>query len=177
MPSGRTHDLATAVLSVPAFFAANAMTGNYKVAVIFTAAYLFGGLMFGPDLDTVSTQYSRWSVFRFIWLPYRAAFSHRSSWTHGLLVGTVFRLIYFMGVVTLVSYVSALAVGSYGDLRVESLMDFSRAWRGLGSFSTRYVGLNYLISAAAGLWVGAALHTIADLIVTYIKTGRVMRLF
>jgi uncharacterized metal-binding protein len=82
-----------------------------------------------------------------------------------------------MGVVTLVSYLSALGVGSYGDLRVESLMDFSRAWRGLGSFSTRYVGLNYLISAAAGLWVGAALHTIADLIVTYIKTGRVMRLF
>lgn len=177
MPSGRTHDLATAALSIPAFFAANAVTGSYKVAAVFTAAYLFGGFMFGPDLDTASSQYSRWSIFRFIWLPYRIAFPHRSTWTHGLLVGTVFRLIYFMGVVTLVSYLSALAVGSYGDLRVESLMDFSRAWRGLGSFSARHVGLNYLIAAVVGLWAGAALHTMADLIVTYVKTGRVMRLF
>ena len=177
MPSGRTHDLATAVLSIPAFFAANAVTGSYKVAAVFTAAFVFGGLMFGPDLDTASTQYSRWSIFRFIWLPYRVAFAHRSSWTHGLVISTIFRLIYFMGVVTLVSYLSALVAGGFGNVRVDSLMDFSRAWQGLGTFAGKYVGINYLIAAVAGLWAGSAVHTLADLIFTYIKTGRVMRLF
>lgn len=82
-----------------------------------------------------------------------------------------------MGVVTLVSYLSALAVAAYGDVRVESLMDFSRAWRGLGNFSAKYVGMHYLLAAAAGLWTGSAVHSLADLIVTYIKTGRLMRLF
>jgi uncharacterized metal-binding protein len=177
MPSGRTHDLTTAALSIPTFFAANAVTGSFRVAAVFTAAFLFGGLMFGPDLDTASTQYSRWSIFRFIWLPYRAAFPHRSSWTHGLVISTIFRLVYFMGIVTLVSYLSALAVGAYGNLRVDSLMDFSRAWQGLGVFATKYIGITCLIAAIIGLWAGSAAHTLADLIFTYVKTGRVMRLF
>ena len=82
-----------------------------------------------------------------------------------------------MGVVTLVSYLSALVAGGFGNVRVDSLMDFSRAWQGLGTFAGKYVGINYLIAAVAGLWAGSAVHTLADLIFTYIKTGRVMRLF
>ena len=175
MPSGRTHDLATAVLSIPAFFATHAVTGSYKAAAVFSAAFLFGGLMFGPDLDTVSKQYSRWSIFRHIWLPYRIAFPHRSSWTHGLLISTVFRLIYFMGVVTLVAYLTALGVGAYSGIRVESLAGFSKAWRELGDFAAKYIGVNHLLAAAAGIWAGSAVHTLCDLIFSYIKTGRVTR--
>jgi uncharacterized metal-binding protein len=71
MPSGRTHDAITLLFAFPAAAAAFYYTGDFRSAVIAGGAFLFGGLMFGPDLDTVSRQYSRWSVLRFMWMPYR----------------------------------------------------------------------------------------------------------
>ncbi|MDT4896465.1 MAG: hypothetical protein QOH25_1542, partial [Acidobacteriota bacterium] len=72
MPSGKTHDAITFILAAPTFLVAWGLTGNPALSVLATAAMLFGGLMFGPDLDILSRQYTRWGVFRFLWLPYRA---------------------------------------------------------------------------------------------------------
>ena len=72
MPSGKTHDLITLVLAPPTFAAAWGLSGSLAVSTAATAAMLFGGLMFGPDLDIQSRQYTRWGVLRFLWLPYRA---------------------------------------------------------------------------------------------------------
>ncbi|HEX8746434.1 MAG TPA: DUF2227 family putative metal-binding protein, partial [Pyrinomonadaceae bacterium] len=69
MPSGKTHDAITILLAAPTFGAAWALTGSLALAFVATAAMLFGGLMFGPDLDIQSKQYTRWGVFRFLWLP------------------------------------------------------------------------------------------------------------
>jgi uncharacterized metal-binding protein len=72
------------------------------------AGFLFGGLMFGPDLDIRSCQYRRWGWLRWIWLPYQQYFRHRSLLTHGPIIGTLLRLLYlsawigglaFMGIV------------------------------------------------------------------------------
>ncbi|MBL0239596.1 MAG: DUF2227 family putative metal-binding protein [Chloracidobacterium sp.] len=60
-----------------------------------------GFLVWRPDVrarprhDLAS--YSRWSVFRIIWFPYRHFFKHRSRFSHGLLFGALFRVIYFLG--------------------------------------------------------------------------------
>src|ERR671921_58243 len=102
MPSGRTHDLITFVLAPPTFLAVWAATGSLKLAAVVTCATLFGGLMFGPDLDIQSRQYTRWGVFRFVWLPYRMLFRHRSRWSHGIIFGTLIRIIYFAMVLALV---------------------------------------------------------------------------
>ncbi|MEJ7617256.1 MAG: metal-binding protein [Pyrinomonadaceae bacterium] len=102
MPSGRTHDLVTVALAPPTFAAALVLTGSITMAVIVTVFMLFGGLMFGPDLDTLSRQYTRWGWFRVLWYPYRVVFRHRSRWSHGLTVGTLIRVLYFSGVIALV---------------------------------------------------------------------------
>src|SRR5918998_3916008 len=92
---------------------------------------LFGGLMFGPDLDIQSRQYTRWGVFRFLWLPYRAFFRHRSRWSHGIIFGTLIRVVYFALVL------SALAVAAVylrALLVAHAPPDFSellRAWRAI----------------------------------------------
>src|SRR5215212_7723287 len=103
MPSGKTHDAITILLAAPTFVAAWGVTRSLALAATATAAMLFGGLMFGPDLDIQSKQYTRWGVFRFLWLPYKVIFRHRSRWSHGLIFGTLIRVIYFTGILALLA--------------------------------------------------------------------------
>src|ERR671929_1409978 len=113
MPSGKTHDMVTLVLAPPTLAAAWGLTGSVVLSVAATAAMLFGGLMFGPDLDIQSRQYTRWGVFRFLWWPYRMMFRHRSRWSHGIIFGTLIRVVYFAAVVTLVAWGWVYARGGF----------------------------------------------------------------
>src|SRR5687768_4765015 len=129
MPSGKTHDALTFLLAAPVAAAAYAVTADIVFAAIATAAFLFGGLMFGPDLDTQSTPYARWRFFRMIWFPYRSVFKHRSRWSHGLVFGTLFRVVYFSGAVTLLG---ALLLAIYYAFSGEGLLqaiEIADAWR------------------------------------------------
>ncbi len=83
MPSGKTHDAFTFILAIPIAASVFVITGELATSSIVTITFLFGGLMFGPDLDTHSNQYTRWGIFRVLWLPYQKFFSHRSRWSHG----------------------------------------------------------------------------------------------
>src|SRR5215216_3865705 len=91
MPSGKTHDAITVLLAAPTFAAAWGLTGQLSLALLATVSMLFGGFMFGPDLDIQSRQYTRWGIFRFLWFPYKFVFRHRSRWSHGLVFGTLIR--------------------------------------------------------------------------------------
>ena len=106
--------MVTLVLTAPTFAAAWGLTGSLALSAAATVAMLFGGLMFGPDLDIQSKQYTRWGVFRFLWLPYKVVFRHRSRWSHGLIFGTLIRVVYFTGVIALIAaaavYVRAMLV-------------------------------------------------------------------
>ncbi|MCA1629590.1 MAG: metal-binding protein [Acidobacteria bacterium] len=113
MPSGKTHDAITVLLAVPTFVAAWGVTGSLVLAGVVTAATLFGGLMFGPDLDIQSRQYTRWGVLRFLWLPYKMLFRHRSRWSHGIVFGTLIRVVYFVGVLALIASVAFYVYMSY----------------------------------------------------------------
>ena len=112
MPSGKTHDTITFLLAAPVFAGAYAVTRSGPIALTVTAAFLFGGLMFGPDLDTVSKQASRWGIFKPLWYPYRVCFKHRSRWSHGLVFGTFLRVIYFIGITTVLLFGVAYAASS-----------------------------------------------------------------
>jgi len=177
MPDGRTHDVITFLLAPPAFAAAFAATGNVANSFVVTAAFLFGGVMFGPDLDTVSRQYSRWGVFRWLWYPYRAFFSHRSRFSHGLLLGALIRVIYFMGAVSLVilsaAYIAAILRGG----QPAGFTDISGIWAPVGNLMRESIGENALLLIFNGLWAGAASHTFTDLAGTFIKTGRTGKFF
>ncbi|HEX8845819.1 MAG TPA: metal-binding protein [Pyrinomonadaceae bacterium] len=162
MPSGKTHDAITLMLAAPTFVAAWALTGKPALACLATGAMLFGGFMFGPDLDIQSRQYTRWSLFRFLWYPYRVVFRHRSRWSHGIIFGTLIRVLYFTGVLALLFtagvYLQALVMSG----PVPSFNEITEAWRMIDASVRQHLGDHAIWAALAGLWWGAASHTLTD---------------
>ena len=172
MPSGKTHDSITFFLAVPAWLLVWRLSGSISLATIGTFAFLFGGLMFGPDLDTKSVQYGRWGVFKVFWLPYKSFFRHRSFWTHGLIFGTLIRIVYFLGVLTLVLagvfYIASfVSTGS-----PPGSIAFTSAWQEFGAYHRGVFGPYLFYVVFAGLWLGAASHSLSDWAISYIKTGK-----
>jgi len=174
MPSGKTHDAVTFFLVAPTFAATWVTTESFSLSAIVTAAFVFGGLMFGPDLDTNSKQYTRWSVFRFLWYPYQAFFAHRSRWSHGLIFGTFLRIVYFMGVMTLASFLVSYFLIIYSGGTMPDLMEFMESWRQIGEYVRENFGESVFVAAFVGLWLGAASHTLTDMAGSFIKHGRIM---
>lgn len=173
MPSGKTHDLVTVALAPATFAAAWGLTGSLAMSAAATAGLLFGGLMFGPDLDIQSRQYTRWGVFRFLWLPYKAAFRHRSRWSHGIIFGTLIRVVYFAAALTLLCWacVYARALLLTGGAP-PGWRDVLGVWRAAEQAVAAYgVGPRVLLAALAGLWWGAASHTLTDVAWSVVRKG------
>lgn len=164
MPSGRTHDLITFAISPAVFAGAQMYAGDAKLSLIATVATLFSGLMFGPDLDLDSKPYRRWGPLKFLWFPYKAALSHRSRLSHGLVLGTIFRILYFVAMVailaTAVLYVRQRYL--YGQQTTWNA-EFQRVSLDIGSMWMNMDKPSFW-AAFAGLWVGAAAHTVSDVV-------------
>ncbi len=175
MPSGKTHDAITFLLAIPAFAVTYSVTSSLSASIIMFVAFVFGGLMFGPDLDTVSRQYSRWWIFRWFWYPYRSFFKHRSRFSHGLIFGALIRVVYFMGVLTLAVFIAAYIYTSYAGGKPVGVFELARVWQTIGEFTRQRLGEYFLLYAFAGLWLGAASHTFTDMAGSFIKTGRVAK--
>ena len=173
MPSGKTHDAITFLLIAPVFAVAWKATENLPIAAVVTGGMLFGGLMFGPDLDTMSKQYTRWSVFRFLWYPYQAFFKHRSRWSHGLLFGTFLRVVYFIGALTLTAFLISYLVTAYQGEGAPDLLEMTKTWGAISEYVRVNAGEYAFPSLFVGLWLGAASHTFTDMAGSFIKTGRV----
>ena len=172
MPSGKTHDVITIILAAPVFGATFLATRDAWLSSVVSFGFLFGGLMFGPDLDIASKQYSRWKFLRHLWFPYRKFFKHRSRWSHGLVFGTLLRVVYFMGVATCVGFVATYAYATFVGGGLPALWDFPRVWARLRQYSDAVLGAYGLTGLLVGMWVGAASHTFTDLAGSYVKTGR-----
>jgi uncharacterized metal-binding protein len=172
MPSGHAHDAITILLAAPVGVGTYVLTRDLPTAAIVAVAFIFAGVMFGPDLDTKSKQYSRWGPLRIIWLPYRTVFRHRSRWSHGLIFGSLFRVVYFLGVTTVISFVAftAYSYASHGD--IPNIATFTRGWESIGTAAGAHSTLQILLAMLIGMWAGAASHTVIDIAITYIKTGR-----
>jgi uncharacterized metal-binding protein len=172
MPSGKTHDAITIILAAPTFLVTLAATGRLALAVLATAAMLFGGLMFGPDLDIQSKQYTRWGIFRFLWFPYKVVFKHRSRWSHGIIFGTLIRVLYFTGMVALVVsagiYLRALLVSGSP---APNFHELEQAWRAIAASVRQNVGEQAVWVGLAGLWWGAASHTLTDVAWSVLRKG------
>jgi uncharacterized metal-binding protein len=94
MPNGRTHDIITFTVAPVVAGISYYLTKDIKTTAIIVSTYLFASLMFNGDLDVDSRPYNRWWVLKMIWIPYQLMFSHRSIFTHGLIIGTVIRILY-----------------------------------------------------------------------------------
>lgn len=144
----------TWALALPLSGGFGAAVGSGFEAGIFGLAFLFGGLMFGPDLDVPSVQVRRWGALRWIWGPYQKLFRHRSPWTHGLLLGPLVRVVYLgiwlLGGMALVSGFLGTGEGALSlGLKAGSLLEPRFMW-----------------AAGAGVTAGSALHSMADEVVS-----------
>jgi uncharacterized metal-binding protein len=174
MPGGKTHDAITILLVLPTFSATYIATKSVAISAILMCGMLFGGLMFGPDLDIKSTQQNRWGIFSFLWLPYRWCFKHRSRWSHGLIFGSLFRVVYFFGIITLVAFICVYAYVTYAGGDVPDLIGLSKNWTAIGEFLRSKSSENVFMNLFIGIWIGAASHTFTDMAGSFVKTGRVM---
>ncbi len=171
MPNANTHDFVTFLLILPTAALTYYITGDWTLTAITTTAMVFGGLMFGPDLDIQSRQYTRWGPLRFLWWPYKVCLPHRSRLSHGVLFGTLIRVIYFLLVVTLFCaaglYVrdTYLHSSQWGASEVKDA--FLRVWEVLAPIKR-----SYLLAAFIGLWVGASSHTATDVLGSFFKSIR-----
>ena len=177
MPSGRTHDRITLWILPLLAGITFGLTQRAEVTILITAGFLFGGLMFGPDLDIHSAQYKRWGPLRWIWLPYRKAMHHRSLLSHGFLIGTLGRIIYFT---IWLSLGISLGIVSFAIVRhyLGNLPD----WPASAQKSSQTLASTVLIAiwqhpleslaALVGLELGALSHIIADTIGSAYKRWR-----
>jgi uncharacterized metal-binding protein len=156
MPSGRTHDRIT-MYALP--FVAGVtfwQTRSSNATLLVAGGFLFGGLMFGPDLDIYSVQFQRWGFLRWIWLPYQKSLRHRSFLSHGPIIGTTLRIIY-LGCLLAILAILGLAIA-------QRLGNFSFTWQDLGvtvgrsllDYDTEYIAL------FLGLELGAMSHSLSD---------------
>ena len=93
MASGKNHDKATKVLSIPFVLALTVFLGLGN-GLIGGLSFLIGGLWLSPDLDTKSNAFKRWGPLKAIWIPYQKIVPHRSVLSHAPLIGTTLRLLY-----------------------------------------------------------------------------------
>lgn len=156
MPSGRTHDRIT-LWSLPAVVATVLLaTHNSTLTLVTAGGYLFGGLMFGPDLDIHSVQFKRWGWLRWIWIPYRGSLKHRSPLSHSPITGTALRILYLL---TLVGFLCAL-----GLALVNQIGQLGWTWgdivRGMGRSLLQH--RQQWLALILGIELGALSHSLAD---------------
>lgn len=169
MPSGKTHDVITILFAVPTFVGTWLITKNTALSIVVTVTMLFGGFMFGPDLDIHSKQYTRWGYCRFIWFPYKVCLPHRSRLSHGIILGTFIRVVYFALVITLIATAILYARAAYTGGTPPGFGDIIGAWVSVDLFAKDVIGQHTPLAAFIGLWLGAASHTFTDVGVSILK--------
>lgn len=156
MPSGRVHDRITLWCLPWLVLLTLLLTRSGELALLAAAGFLFSGLMFGPDLDIYSVQFKRWGWLRWIWIPYQKALSHRSQLSHGLLIGTILRLLYLLVITSL--------IGMFGVAIAQLVWGFPWNWQNFLQLCLQklqqYSG--EAIALFLGLESGAMSHSFAD---------------
>ncbi len=155
MPSGQTHDRITlwALPFVAGVTFLQTWSGNLTLLV--AGGFMFGGLMFGPDLDIYSRHYQRWGFLRFIWLPYQKSLRHRSFLSHGPIIGTMLRVLYLGSVVGILAIFAVVIAEKLCNVTLWQMLGENLV-RSLTHYSAEFLSL------LLGLELGAMSHSLSD---------------
>ncbi|MBE9167108.1 metal-binding protein [Pleurocapsales cyanobacterium LEGE 06147] len=167
MPSGRTHDRLTLWSLPPIAGGTFWLTRNGELTLILAAAFLFSGLMFGPDLDIYSIQFKRWGWLRWIWLPYQKALRHRSLLSHGLIIGTVLRVLYLFTILAVIAFI-VVAIA-------QLIWGFAWNWQQFAWQTFTAIERDYRAEALSlwlGLELGSLSHSLSDWIISTYQARR-----
>ncbi len=168
MPSGKTHDkitVITAAAALPVWWLHDPAR-NVPALAVTLAAYLFSGFWLSDDLDTNSIAYKRWGVLRFLWWPYQKLVPHRSWVSHGLGVGPLLRVVYFVGMLWLVAKGVFYAL-SWAGVAVNGDALLLNAWQHTLSWTLGHP--TGMLWAVLGLVLGGVTHSVADMVVSWVK--------
>jgi uncharacterized metal-binding protein len=126
------------------------------MTLLVASGFVFGGLMFGPDLDIYSRQFQRWGFLRWIWLPYQKSLRHRSFLSHGPIIGTTLRVIYLSSWLTILAIAVLFIFAKWENIPLNFQSLSTNVERSLaphyGEFLVLWVGLE----------VGAMSHSMSD---------------
>ncbi|NJK41908.1 MAG: metal-binding protein [Acaryochloridaceae cyanobacterium SU_2_1] len=163
MPAGRVHDQITLVALPFVTLAMLLLSRNARLTLIVASAFLFSGLMFGPDLDIYSLQFKRWGWLRYIWIPYQRMLKHRSWLSHGPIVGTILRIVY-LGVWVGAATLAAVLLHQGGQFS----LDWQQSQRLTEQFSHQYWPEG--LAAFVGLELGSMSHALSDSLMSMYKS-------
>jgi uncharacterized metal-binding protein len=156
MPSGRTHDRIT-IWGLPMVVGMTFwQTRNGNLTLIVAGGFMLGGLMFGPDLDIYSVQYQRWGWLRWIWLPYQKSLRHRSFLSHGPVIGTTLRILYFVLILLLPTLMLLVVVEKLGNMALDWQQIAGEITHSLLVYNQEFLVL------FLGLELGAMSHYVSD---------------
>ncbi len=167
MPSGKNHDLITWLCLPFVLTTFLLLTKRSDLALLASIAFIFSGLMFGPDLDIYSIQYQRWRFFQSIWLPYQKSLKHRSFFSHGFMIGTIIR-VFYLGLILFILAIFLVAIA-------QLIFGFGWHWQNFMVNSYKVIKNEYwreVLSFFIGLELGAMSHSVADNIDSWLKSGR-----
>lgn len=165
MPNARTHDgitIVTGIVLAPVTYSlllaqnqpAETALSN---SLLFLGAHLLSGVMFSPDLDIDSAIDNRWGIFYWIWRPYMWLMPHRRLFSHGLIISPLLRLLYFWGMLSLLSIGIAWLLAQVGIVVPRFHLTVARY---LATYIDTHPQEAWLITI--GFITGSAAHTIAD---------------
>lgn len=169
MPNRPVHDFLTVASSVviaPITYSIIYSTGEVRDWAPIVAAVLFvthniSGILFSPDLDMDTHIHKRWGIFYVLWIPYQMIIPHRHFWSHGLVLPPLLRMGYFFWMVVLCVFVIE-RIAAYFGIQVPSMhTTITRSVLELVAAHPVYA-----ITTAVGFVTGAAVHSIADWIVS-----------
>jgi uncharacterized metal-binding protein len=131
-------------------------TRNGNLTLLVASGFMLGGLMFGPDLDIYSVQYQRWGWLRWIWLPYQKSLRHRSFLSHGPVIGTTLRVLYFVMILLLPTLLLLVVVEKLGNMALNWQQLLGEIGRSLLVYNQEFLAL------FLGLELGAMSHYVSD---------------
>ena len=156
MPSGQTHDRIT-IWSMPVVAGITLIsTHSSNMTLLVAGGFMFGGLMFGPDLDIYSRQFQRCGFLRWIWLPYQKSLRHRSFLSHGPIIGTTLRVVYLTTFLALVAIVLVMIFTKLGNVT----WNWGEVWGTVGK--TIYIYYGEFFALFLGCELGAMSHSCSD---------------
>lgn len=150
MPNYRTHDAINLTALGMTFAGYSIVTGSGMapgvsggVMIGYVLAYLAGTFLVTPDLDLHGSKpKKRWGLLRILWRPYAALVPHRSSFSHGWLIGPATRLAY-LALLALPPLIATNALEPTGTL-------------------AQHLGWRIGAAVALGYYVSQWMHLIAD---------------
>lgn len=88
--------------------------------ILFNIIFIPTSYFISPDLDLDSSVYKRWSIFRFIWYPYREIMKHRGA-SHSFIWGPIsilMNLALFASIIVLI----AASIDLLAEIQLTPLM-------------------------------------------------------